>query len=175
MLPVKKWVERSFTFGIPLHMAPVLAERLRGAAPHIDEIAHSVPANLLTQRVESHWSVQEQIGHLLVLEELWRGRLDDFDHGLEMLRPADMKNMKTEESNFNSWELEKLLRAFRREREEFVAGIERMTEAEIARTSLHPRLKQSITIVDSMFFVAEHDDHHIAKMREVLHWIQANP
>jgi hypothetical protein len=30
------------------------------------------------------------------------------------------------------------------------------------RTLLHPRLKMPMRLVDHLFFVAEHDDHHLA-------------
>jgi hypothetical protein len=30
------------------------------------------------------------------------------------------------------------------------------------RTALHPRLKRPMRLVDLCFFVAEHDDHHLA-------------
>jgi predicted short-subunit dehydrogenase-like oxidoreductase (DUF2520 family) len=30
------------------------------------------------------------------------------------------------------------------------------------RTSLHPRLKRPMRLIDLCFFVAEHDDHHLA-------------
>jgi hypothetical protein len=36
------------------------------------------------------------------------------------------------------------------------------------RTLLHPRLKQPMRLVDHLFFVAEHDDHHLAKIWELI-------
>jgi hypothetical protein len=33
---------------------------------------------------------------------------------------------------------------------------------------MHPRLKQPMRLVDHLFFVAEHDDHHLALIRELL-------
>ena len=36
------------------------------------------------------------------------------------------------------------------------------------RTSLHMRLKQSMRLVDHLYFVAEHDDHHLAKIGELI-------
>ena len=37
-----------------------------------------------------------------------------------------------------------------------------------ARTSLHPRLKQPMRLADHLYFVAEHDDHHVAKIWELI-------
>ena len=33
---------------------------------------------------------------------------------------------------------------------------------------LHPRLKQPMRLVDHLYFVAEHDDHHLAKIWEMI-------
>ena len=42
-----------------------------------------------------------------------------------------------------------------------------MSPAELARTSLHPRLRQPMSVVDLCFFVAEHDDHHLRTIDEL--------
>jgi len=33
---------------------------------------------------------------------------------------------------------------------------------------VHPRLKQPMRLVDHLFFVAEHDDHHMARIWEMI-------
>ncbi|MFN8372037.1 MAG: hypothetical protein U0694_04075 [Anaerolineae bacterium] len=38
------------------------------------------------------------------------------------------------------------------------------TEADVLRASKHPRLLQPMTLVDHIYFVAEHDDHHLAQV-----------
>ena len=42
-----------------------------------------------------------------------------------------------------------------------------MSPAELARTALHPRLRQPMSVVDLCFFVAEHDDHHLRTIDEL--------
>ena len=42
------------------------------------------------------------------------------------------------------------------------------TAAEQERTALHPRLGLPMRAVDHAFFVAEHDDHHLARITELL-------
>jgi hypothetical protein len=37
-----------------------------------------------------------------------------------------------------------------------------------ARAIPHPRLKTPMRLVDHLYFVAEHDDHHLARIRELL-------
>jgi uncharacterized damage-inducible protein DinB len=38
----------------------------------------------------------------------------------------------------------------------------------LSRISVHPRLNQPMRLIDSLYFVAEHDDHHIAAMSNLL-------
>ncbi len=35
-------------------------------------------------------------------------------------------------------------------------------------SSLHPRLNVQMRVVDMAYFVAEHDDHHICKIMEIV-------
>jgi len=42
------------------------------------------------------------------------------------------------------------------------------SNVQLMYSSLHPRLKTPMRIVDLAYFVAEHDDHHIAAIREIL-------
>ena len=48
------------------------------------------------------------------------------------------------------------------------ARLEKYDEAFITRTALHPRLLTPMRVIDLCFFVAEHDDHHLARIWELL-------
>ena len=48
-----------------------------------------------------------------------------------------------------------------------VERLARMSPTELARTALHPRLRQPMSVVDLCFFVAEHDDHHLRTIAEL--------
>jgi hypothetical protein len=48
---------------------------------------------------------------------------------------------------------------------ELVRRLETLSEEQIARTSLHPRLKVQMRLVDWLSFMCEHDDHHLAHIR----------
>jgi hypothetical protein len=37
----------------------------------------------------------------------------------------------------------------------------------ISRSLLRPRLQQPMRLVDRLYFVAEHDDHHLARIWEL--------
>lgn len=162
-----KWVERQFDFSLPVGVFPCVLERLRGTPARVEELARGLAPELLTERRGEKWSAQEHVGHLYDLDELHEGRLEDYERGLEVLRAADMTNRKTEEAEHNSARLEDLLARFRGARASFVRRLETMTEEEVGRAALHPRLGKQMRVIDLALFVAEHDDHHLASMREL--------
>jgi hypothetical protein len=49
----------------------------------------------------------------------------------------------------------------------FVTRLDSYDEAFVARTALHPRLNQKIRVIDLVFFIAEHDDHHLARVSDL--------
>jgi uncharacterized damage-inducible protein DinB len=156
------WFDRKFVLGLPPEAFPDVLERLRGTPARLEERTRDVNAGVLQQRVDQKWTVQEHAGHLLDLEDLWSGRSDDLRRGANTLRPADLTNRKTEEAGHNAARLVDLLQGFRETRLRWVSDLEAFTAEDTARTALHPRLQQPMTIVDLAFFVAEHDDHHLA-------------
>jgi uncharacterized damage-inducible protein DinB len=163
-----RWTDRTFRFDVPVDMFPVVIERLRGAAPRIEDKIKGLPVEILTRRDGDAWSIQEHIGHLLDLDELHIGRLDDYLAGAEVLRAADMQNRKTWQAGHNTRPVDELIREFRREREIFVERLEAWDPDRVGQSALHPRLKQPMRVIDMAFFVAEHDDHHLAKMTELV-------
>ncbi|MCA1632604.1 MAG: DinB family protein [Acidobacteria bacterium] len=162
-----KWVERKFEFNLPVGVFPCVVERLRGTPARMEELVRALPAHVLAVRVGESWSVQEQVGHLLDLDELHEGRLEDYEQGLEVLRPADMTNRKTYEADHNSAPIAGLLAGFRDARARFVRRLEALEEEAVARTALHPRLQKQMRVIDMALFVAEHDDHHLASITEL--------
>jgi hypothetical protein len=162
------WTERSFNFNFPADLYPEIIERLRGTPARAEEIARSLPAAVLTRREGDAWSIQENIGHLADLEALFTGRLDDYDAGTETLRPADMTNRKTHEANHNARPIESVLSDLRARRGHLVARLESLAPEDFARSAMHPRLRQPMRVVDTMLFQAEHDDYHLARIRELI-------
>ena len=162
------WFERKFDFGFPVELYPEIIERLRGTPARIEERLSDVPPALLTRRDGDKWSIQENIGHLLDLDELFAGRFEDYARGLERLRAADLLNQKTHQAQHNSRPAEEILRQFRRERLALVARLESQPPEYFRRTALHPRLNTPMRVTDLLYFVAEHDDHHLARVSELL-------
>ena len=163
-----RWMDRTFEFKTPVELFPVVAERLRGTPARVEEKLRSVSHAVLTRHDGQAWSIQEHVGHLLDLDELHLGRLEDYQAGAATLRAADMENKKTHEAGHDRRELKHLLQDFRRERRRFVERLEALTPDELSRSALHPRLRQPMRVIDMAWFVAEHDDHHLARMTELL-------
>jgi uncharacterized damage-inducible protein DinB len=162
------WFDRPFSFDLPVWMYPNLVERLRGTPARVEDRAGALPREILTRRDGDKWSIQEHVGHLLDLEPLGMGRLDDFSAGEKSLRPADLQNRKTYEANHNAKPIHDLLASFRSARSEFVQRLDTFDEAFIQRSALHPRLKIQMRVIDLAFFVAEHDDHHLAHITALI-------
>jgi hypothetical protein len=95
-------------------------------------------------------------------------RVDDFLKGGDELTVADLRNRKTDEANYNARPLEDILPAFRSSRLRLVDRAEQLQPELFSRSMLHPRLKTPMRLVDHLFFVAEHDDHHLAKIWELV-------
>jgi uncharacterized damage-inducible protein DinB len=161
------WFERKFKFDFPVEVYPNLCTRLRGAPPRLEELLRGLTREQLVRQPEGKWSIQENAGHLLDLEPLWFARVDDFLAGKPELAPADLANRKTHEACHNSCFIVDLLAEFRRARIALVDRLETLRAGDFARSALHPRLKAPMRLVDHMYFIAEHDDHHLARIWEL--------
>jgi hypothetical protein len=159
-----RWVEREFEFNLPVGVFPCIVERLRGTPARLEELTRGLTREELTAKPGGLWSIQEQAGHLLDLDELHEGRLEDYAQGLEVLRAADMRNRKTEEAGHNAARIEEILAAFRAARRGFVRRLESLTVEEVSASALHPRLQKQMRVIDMAYFTAEHDDHHLASI-----------
>src|SRR5690242_16982753 len=166
--PRRVWFERKFALGLPADAFPDLLERIRGTPARLEERVRGLDPATLVRRAGEAWSIQENVGHLGDLESLWAGRLEDFGNGTDRLRVADLQNRKTHEARHNEAAIEDLLASFRRQRFAMVARLDSIGPEDLAHTALHPRLGQPMTIVDHIFFVAEHDDHHLAAIGEMI-------
>ena len=167
MIDRTEWIKRQFTFELPLGMYGNVVERVRGTPARLEDLTRGLSREVLTRRDGDKWSMQEQVGHLLDLEGLGMNRLDDFEAGRDTLSAADMTNRLTHEANHNANSIENILRYFRKERMTFVARLDSYNEEFVSRTALHPRLKTQIRVIDLAFFIAEHDDHHLARISEL--------
>ncbi|MCB0791253.1 MAG: DinB family protein [Flavobacteriales bacterium] len=163
-----RWVDRTFTFDIPTGWIPNIAERLRGTHPRLVWMTRDLDAARTCMQHDGKWSIRQHIGHLIDLDVLHEGRVDDYIAQASELRPADMTNAATEHAAHNERPLEELLERFARSRRHFVDRIVGLDEDVLSCPILHPRLQRTMRPVDMAYFVAEHDDHHLASIRSLL-------
>jgi hypothetical protein len=168
MMPQGKWFERKFALDLPLSMYPNVLERVRGTPARLEDRLLKLPREVLTRRDGDDWSIQEHAGHLLDLGALDLGRLDDYAAGLDTLRPADLGNRKTHEADHNAHSIEHILALFRAERAGFVSRLDAFDAKFVTRTALHPRLLIPMRVIDLAYFIAEHDDHHLARIGHLI-------
>ena len=168
MITQTPWIERKFEFNFPVGLFPVILERLRGTAFRLEEMVSNMPEEKLVKKTSKKWSIKEQVGHLYDLEALWYGRIEDFLEVKNELRAADMSKFVTNSANHNSKKIQELLRLFDDARYKLINKVKNIDESTAETTAIHPRLKQPMRLIDSLFFVAEHDDHHLSKIRELL-------
>jgi uncharacterized damage-inducible protein DinB len=162
MTQVKNWFDRKFEFIFPVELYPDLCVRLRGTPARLEEIVRGCPPERLLQAPEGKWSAQEHAGHLADVEPLWMARVEDYARECSQLTVADLTNRKTFDAHHNMRALEEILLDFRKARLELVDHLDRLDPTQFGRALSHPRLKVPMRLVDHLFFAAEHDDHHLA-------------
>jgi uncharacterized damage-inducible protein DinB len=168
MSRVPIWFERKFEFSFPVEVYPNLCARMRGTPARLEEALRGHSRKILIGKAQEKWSAQEHAGHLLDLEALWLARVEDYVADSEQLTATDLRNRKTDEADHNARPLEQILTEFRAAREKLLSRVEVLDASLFARAIPHPRLKTPMRLVDHLYFVAEHDDHHLARIWELV-------
>ena len=172
MSQVPIWFERKFEFSFPVELHPNLCARLRGTPARLEEVLRGRSHKILIRKAQEKWSAQEHAGHLLDLEPLWLARVGDYVAASDQLTAADLTNRKTDEANHNARPLEQILAEFRAARERLLKRVDELDASLFARAIPHPRLKTPMRLVDHLYFVAEHDDHHLARIWELVNAVR---
>lgn len=167
MVTQTRWVDRKWTFDFDAGLFPIIYGRMLGTVSRLQDVFRDTDETKVAT-AETGWSAKEHLGHLCDLEELWWNRWEDYRDGKSELTPADITNRRTTESNHNAKEISFLLALFFAERKRMLEAIYGCDEEMLLRISLHPRLQTKMRLVDFLFFVAEHDDHHIAAIIQLL-------
>ena len=164
----EKWFDRKFNF---FELGPddygEIYMRLKAAPDRLRAAVAGLAEGVLVKKPEGGWSIKEHAGHLWIMEPIWRVRFHDIEDRKPELSAADLSNRATTEANFNSKRISALLDQFVAERNTTLALLDNMEVLDESRTSMHPRLQQPMRMIDLAYFVAEHDDHHIQRIREI--------
>jgi uncharacterized damage-inducible protein DinB len=162
------WFERKFDFSSEQNIFPSIIERLSGTPARLEEKLRSISPAILNVSIHNSWSIKENIGHISDLEPLWQGRLEDILKNEKELRQTDLQNAQTTNANHNATEIQELLSHFRQIRNKTVSALAKLQEEDIFKSALHPRLKTPMRTMDLFLFVADHDDHHLARITELM-------
>jgi uncharacterized damage-inducible protein DinB len=162
MITQTAWKERTFEFNLPVGVFPIIVERLRGAPIRLEAMLRNTTAETLQQKIGDKWSVIEQVNHLCNCEEVWLGRVEDIRARKEIFERRTLK------TDLQSEDIELLLKNFSAARNTLINLVENMDEPTASLTINHARLQRPIRLMDSLFSTAEHDDHHMAKIRALV-------
>jgi uncharacterized damage-inducible protein DinB len=168
MIDAPRWFDRTFAFPYPAELLPLVLTRLRGAPARLDEALLGTPLARRTRNAPGGWSAQEHAGHLADLEPLWLARVEDLLGASHQLTPADLTNRATTEAGHNTRELGAILKDFSSGRARLLERVRHLNALQLSHSLPHPRMKTPMTIVDHLFFVAEHDDHHLMRIWTLL-------
>jgi hypothetical protein len=167
-----RWIERQFQIDLPMGWMENVLIRLEGAPIRLEHYFQRLDSVQAGTRVEGKWSIKEHVGHLGDLELLHHARITDFVARNPELKAADMQNRMTEEADHNQKGTWDLLAHFAAGRAQFIQALRRLDADAQAFQSIHPRLQTPMKPVDMAFFVAEHDDHHIAYIVQLIKYWQ---
>jgi hypothetical protein len=157
------WFDRKFTFGLPPEMLPLLLERLEGTAVRIIHKVKGVNEKILSEKYDGKWSVKQNIGHLAEVDQVNNRRIDEILQGAEIFSPAVF-----EPQDYNPWPINEVLNFFEKTRQSNIRKYAALKTEEKLRASIHPRLKVKMSPVDLAYFDAEHDDHHLLKISDII-------
>lgn len=157
------WFERTLKFGYPKEMLPYFLERLEGTIVRIQSKVAGIDDNTLSKKFNGKWSVKQHIGHLAEVDEVANKRLDEMVAGISPMAPAVF-----EPHDYNPWPIEKVIEFFKTNRVKNLKKYQFLTEDDLLKSSLHPRLHVMMTPVDLAWFDAEHDDHHLVAINTIL-------
>lgn len=162
------WFDRVFPAIEDNGLLPGIIERLEGTPTRLTEKTSRLPYGFNRESADGKWSLKKEIGHLADIESLWFERLLQIIADNPDMIAADLTNRKTHDAPHDSKTFGELIADFKLQRERFVARLRSLKHEDLNKTSLHPRLKTPMKVIDLAFFVAEHDDHHLAQMTALI-------
>jgi uncharacterized damage-inducible protein DinB len=164
-----KWFERKFDFSFEQNIFPSIIERLEATPILLKNKVSIISREHLIKRENGKWSIQENIGHLIDLEPIWQGRLKDILNSEVEMRSIDLENKKTNLALHNDKNINNLLEELFNIRAVTIKELKNLTEIDVYKQALHPRLNKPMRIMDLFLFVAEHDNHHLSRITELMH------
>jgi uncharacterized damage-inducible protein DinB len=157
------WFDRVFPLQNDTGVFPCILERLDGTTARLKEKTTSLNPDS-TVLTDGKWSIKKEIGHLIDLEPLWLARTLQIIDNQKDLKITDLANTKTHQTDHDARSFKDLIQEFKQHRNELMCVLKEVTEADLDKAAVHPRLGTPMKIIDLAYFVAEHDDHHLAQI-----------
>ena len=161
------WPERKFSFVHPLWMLDDFIERLRGTVPRLVSLVADVNDADAHRQVEGKWSIAQNIGHLSDVEELWQERLDDLNRGRKTYSPAVGARFQELAKRHRASPVKEIISELSDRRAVLVDALASASPELQQASAFHERLQVPMRLVDCAQFYAEHDDHHLLRIREL--------
>jgi len=119
-------------------------------------------------RRSGSWCVLEHVGHLIHLDERMEDRVDDFMARRNTLCNIDLVDQTPIIEGHRRRDPGDLFEEFRLNRVALVERIRNMDPGALRHRAMHPCRGITMGPVDLVMYLAEHDDHHLALMRNLL-------
>ena len=169
------WAERKFSFVHPPWMLADFIERLRGTVPRLEALVLNMNEADAHLQIDGTWSIAQNIGHLSDVEELWQERLDDLKKGKASYTPAVAARFQELAKRHQASPVEKIIGELRVRRSVLVDALANASPALQQASAFHDRLQVPMRLVDCAQFCAEHDDHHLLRIRRLRSMIAGGP
>ncbi len=159
------WAKRTFAFVHPPWMLNDFVERLRGLIPRLLPLIEGLDDEAARRQLDGTWSIAQNVGHLADVEELWQERLEDLRLGRENYTPADPARFQAAALRHQDRPLSSTVTELAERRLRLVEALGNAPEALRRARAFHQRLQCPMRLVDCAQFYAEHDDHHLIRIR----------
>jgi uncharacterized damage-inducible protein DinB len=157
------WAQRRFSFGQPEWMLADFVERLRGLVPGLRALLEGLDEEAARRRPGGTWSIAQNAGHLADVEDLWQERLDE--GGRATYTPADPARFRSAAERHVGRPLAAIVAELEQRRRRLVVDLATASRELQAASAFHERLGTPLRLVDCAQFYAEHDDHHLLRIR----------
>ena len=159
------WAQRNFNFVHPPWMLADFLERLRGVLPRLDALLAGVDDSRARIQLDGKWSIAQNVGHLSDVEELWQERLEDLKSGRKTYTPAVGARFQELAKRHQERPLAETLQELEVRRSRLVEALAQASPELQRASAFHERLQTPMRLVDCAQFYAEHDDHHLVRIR----------
>jgi hypothetical protein len=161
------WAQRRFAFVHPPWMLADFVERLRGLIPRVGPLLVGLDHDAAHLQHEGKWSIAQNLGHLSDVEDLWQERLEDLRQRRAVYTPAQPARFQAAAGRHQDRPLEAIVAELAERRSRLVEALANAPASLQEAVAFHERLQTPMRLVDCAQFYAEHDDHHLLRIREL--------